>query len=79
MVSTFTGKVKVTASVRANTYMLCGLFTGAFSFLYGENDKLFGKHNCVGILTPAEKVVGLKDKRSSRLFPRLGCVRYYNT
>lgn len=59
--------------------MLCGLFMGdlvAFSFLYGENDKLFGKHNCVGILTPAEMVVGLKDKRSSRLLISLGCVRY---
>lgn len=66
MVSPFMVKEKVLVGVRKNA-VRCGLFTGAlgaFSFLWGENDELFGKHSCGGILTPVVRPVGLKDKRS---------------
>lgn len=47
---------------------------GAFSFLWGENDELFGKHICGGILSPAVRTVGLKEQRSTRLFHMRGCM-----
>lgn len=82
VVSSLMVKEKVTVGVRENIKVLWVVYRGFgyFSFLWGKNNALFGKHKHGGILTPVGRVVSLMDHRSSRLFHMRGmCIRCYIT
>lgn len=55
--------------------MGCSGALGAFSFLRGENDELFGKHICGGILTPTGcEAGGLEGSEVIKTFSHLWAV-----
>lgn len=73
MVSCFKAKEKVMACVTENIKMLWVVYggLGAFSFLWGKNLMLFGKHTLRGNGLKASEVI-------KATFPCVGCIHFFH-